>query len=422
MSETKQKSWTGPRNSILLTVFTNKNFWLALLIMITANVGNACVKQPVTLMGSDLGFTASALGFITSLFTIFAMLGRGPFGNAVDHSRHKTWVLAAQYVARGLVFIGFAFCMSQPMYIILKFAQGLTFGMGHIAMMLVIAETMDKRALGSAFGLIVLVPKLLSSVTNNITLQITTTFGAEYSCFAGAILSFVPAALCLLLTMPTREVNEPKSTTKFSIKTFVNYRAIPLILIMTFVSIPSLFVDNFMILYGKTDGMESMARDYITNYMWWMGIGSFLAGYAFDRFGFKRVGIALAIMGTIAQAILGFTTDSSTWFVSALLCGLACGGISVIMRSYAVKECNQAEVALTVATLGVMQDVASLVGTSAGGVLIDAVGFAATFQILTVFPAIALIMTICFLPKLVSIIRGPKDVKAVEEPAKQTHI
>ena len=419
MSETKQKSGTGPRKSILLTVFTNKNFWLALLIMITANVGNACVKQPVTLMGSDLGFTASALGFITSLFTVFAMLGRGPFGNAVDHSRHKTWILAAQYVARGAVFIGFAFCMSQPMYVILKFAQGLTFGMGHLAMMLVIAETMDKRALGSAFGLIVLVPKLLSSVTNSITLQITTTFGAEYSCLAGAVLSFVPAALCLLLTMPTREADEPKPTkTKFSIKTFVNYRAIPLVLIMTFVSIPSLFIDNFMILYGKTDGMETLARDYITNYMWWMGIGSFWAGYAFDRFGFKRVGIALAIMGTIAQAILGFTTDSSTWFVSALLCGLACGGIGVTMRGYAVKECNQAEVALTVATLGVMQDVASLVGTSAGGVLIDAVGFATTFQILTVFPAIALIMIICFLPKLVSIIRGPEGVKAAEESAK----
>ena len=123
-------------------------------------------------------------------------------------------------------------------------------------------------------------------------------------------------------------------------------------------------------------------------------------------------------MGTIAQAILGFTTDSSTWFVSALLCGLACGGIGVTMRGYAVKECNQAEVALTVATLGVMQDVASLVGTSAGGVLIDAVGFATTFQILTVFPAIALIMIICFLPKLVSIIRGPEGVKAAEESAK----
>ena len=37
---------------------------------------------------------------------------------------------------------------------------------------------------------------------------------------------------------------------------------------------------------------------------------------------------------------------------------------------------------------------------------------------LTVFPAIALIMIICFLPKLVSIIRGPEGVKAAEESAK----
>lgn len=398
------------QKSILATVLKSRNFWLALLIMTTANIGNACVKQPVTLLGDNLGLTATILGIIGSGYTIVAMLGRGPFGNAVDHAVHKTWVLAAQYLVRGAVFVGFALCSNIPMYIILKFFQGLTFGMGHIAMMVVLAETMDKKALGSAFGLITLLPKLLSSVTTNITLSITETFGVEYSCYAGAVLSVVPALLCLLLVMPQNDPSAMvmKDKKKFSLKTFVNYRAIPLVLIMTFISVPSLFVDNFMVLFGKTADMADLARGYISSYMWWMGIGAFVAGYLFDRFGFKWIAVVLGVMSLAAQIIIGFSLDSVMWSISAILCGIAGGGIAAITRSYAVKESPITIAALTVATLGVMQDFASLLGSTLGGLLVDGVGFIGTFRVISIFPAVALIMTLFFLPKLVSMLHTDK--------------
>lgn len=402
-------------DSILMTVLKNRNFWVALLIMITANVGNACVRQPVTLLGSDLGLTASAIGFIGSLYTVFAMLGRGPFGNAIDHAKRKTWVLAAQYIARGIVFIGFALCASVELYVALKFLQGLTFGMGHIAMLVVIAETMDKKAMGTAFGLITLIPKLLSAVTNSITLWITSTFGVEYSCYAGAILSFVPAALCLLLVMPNRSEAVAKEKKKFSLRTFAYWRAVPLILIMTFISVPSLFIDNFMVLFGKEADLGGQAAMYITTYMMWMGIGALVAGYVFDRFGFKANAIVLGVLALVAQLLLGFSTDNTVWLVSAVLCGIACGGIGVITRSYAVLKAPTAVTALVVATVGVMQDLASLLGQSVGGVLIDGIGFTGTFQIIAICPAIALVMVIFFLPKLVNLMQSKKGTNASED-------
>lgn len=398
-----------------MTVLKNRNFWVALLIMITANVGNACVRQPVTLLGSDLGLTASAIGFIGSLYTVFAMLGRGPFGNAIDHAKRKTWVLAAQYVARGIVFIGFALCASVELYVALKFLQGLTFGMGHIAMLVVIAETMDKKAMGTAFGLITLIPKLLSAVTNSITLWITSTFGVEYSCYAGAILSFVPAALCLLLVMPNRSEAVAKEKKKFSLRTFAYWRAVPLILIMTFISVPSLFIDNFMVLFGKEADLGGQAAMYITTYMMWMGIGALVAGYVFDRFGFKANAIVLGVLALVAQLMLGFSTDNTVWLVSAVLCGIACGGIGVITRSYAVLKAPTAVTALVVATVGVMQDLASLLGQSVGGVLIDGIGFTGTFQVIAICPALALTMVIFFLPKLVNLMESKKVTDASED-------
>ena len=395
---------------IIATVLTHKNFWLALAVSATAQIGNACVKQPVVLLGSDLGLSASALGFIASAYIVFAMLGSGPFGNAVDHTRHTTLILSGQYVFRGLIFLGFSLCNAVPLYVVLKFMQGLSFGMGHIAMMLVIAESIDKKALGSAFGLITLIPKLLSSATNGISLQITQTSGASYSCLAGAALSLVPAALCLFLTMPKKETASSPSAThgkRLGLSTFVNVRVIPFGLILVFASIPSLFIDNFLVLYGTTPETAALTKNYLSSYMWWMGIGSFAAGYAFDRFGFKKVAAILIVLATAAQLILGLSSNPTAWILSSFLCGISASGIACATRSYAVLNCPSESTALTVATLSIMQDFSTLLATSLGGIIIDAWSFALAFKVVAFAPLISLPLIIFLLPKLTKLMTEP---------------
>lgn len=402
-------------NSILLTVLRNRNFWLALFITVTASVGNVLVRQPVNLLSDEVGLGVSVFGFVSSIYVVFSILGSGPFSNAVEHARHKTWILGGQYAVRGLVFIGFGLCASAPLYIFLRFMQGLTFGMGHIAMMIVIAETMDKKALGSAFGLIVLFTKLLSSLTNSLTLWITTTFGIEYSCFAGAIFSFIPGVLCLFLVFPhTNEAAEttPKRRRVVRLSTFINIRSVPILLIMMLICIPSLFIDNFMILYGQSSNMVDQAGTYLTSYMWWMGVGSFVAGYAYDRFGFKGIAMGLAVVCCVAQLMLGFSVDMVVWMISSVLCGIAAGGISAVTRAFIVTKCPSSLVALTVASLGIMQDVSSLLGMSVGGVLADSLGYLVTFRIIAICPIVSFLLIAFCLPRFVAVLQGGKGAIA----------
>ena len=398
-------------NSIILTVLKNRNFWLALFITVTASVGNALVRQPVNLLSDEVGLGVSIFGLISSIYVVFSMLGSGPFSNAVEHARHKTWILGGQYAVRGLVFIGFGLCASAPLYIFLRFMQGLTFGMGHIAMMIVIAETMDKKALGSAFGLIVLFTKLLSSLTNSLTLWITTTFGIEYSCYAGAVFSFIPGILCLFLMFPHVEKVADEARKKrraFRLGMFINIRSVPILLIMTLITIPSLFIDNFMILYGQSEGLVDQASTYITTYMWWMGVGSFVAGYAYDRFGFKGIAVGLSLRCFAAQLMLGFSVEVVVWMVSAVLCGIAAGGISAITRAFVVSKCPSSVVALTVASFGIMQDLSNLFGASIGGLCADSLGYLVTFRLISLCPLVAFFMIVFCLPKFVAVLQGDK--------------
>ncbi len=386
--------------SPMVELLTSRLFWIAFLIQIVYTIGNVCVKQTVTLQANNLGLSASVIGIIASLYTVVAMLCRTPFGNAMDRMDKKK-VLMVTFAARALVFVGFGLCSGVTVFVILRFLHGALFGMGHIAMMIVLAVGGNRKNLGAALGLLTLLPKLISSYTTSIALTICDTVGTNAACYAGAVCNVICIVLCLALTFPKKEQPESKKAEKkaHGLSAYLNYYAIPLILITTFTSVPSLFVDNYMVLYGEAvPEMAEAARSYLTSYMWWMGIGAFIAGYAFDKVGFKVSTYPCVIMSIAAQMMLGFSSNPTVLAASAILCGLACGGVSVTVRTHAVNESPVSVAALTVATTGVFQDLSSLLGASMGGFLIDGLGYISTFRIITVFPVIALIMMFFYKP------------------------
>lgn len=358
--------------------------------------------------------SAAIIGVIASCYTIMAMVCRTPFGQAMDRFDKKK-VLMLTFIARAFVFVGFGLCVNVPMFVGLRFLHGALFGMGHIAMMIVLAAGGNRKSLGAALGLMTLLPKLASSYTTKIALMICESVGTSAACYAGAVCNVICVLLCLFLVFQDRPkpAKAKVAAAASGLKNYMNYRAVPLILLCTLVSVPSLFIDNFIVLYGMAvPEVAVVAKEYLSRYMWWMGIGAFVAGYAFDRLGFQICTYPCIIMGIVAQVMLGFSTNPGVLMVSAVLCGLAAGGIAVTVRTHAVNESPAAVVALTIATTGLFQDLSSLLSSSVGGFLIDGIGYTSTFKMIIIFPVIALIMMF-FYPKLIAILKGGQPVVEV---------
>lgn len=396
----------------MVELLTSRTFWIAFLIQVVYTIGNVFVKQTVTIQANNLGMSATIIGVIASCYTIMAMVCRTPFGQAMDRFDKKK-VLMFTFAARAIVFVGLGVANSVPVFVALRFLHGALFGMGHIAMMIVLAAGGNRKALGAALGLLTLLPKLISSYTTTFALFVCDTIGTNAACYAGAACNLVCVALCLFLVFQAEPAKgpAPKRDLASGLKNYMNWRAIPLILICTFVSVPSLFVDNFMVLYGAAvPAVETVARSYLTSYMWWMGIGAFAAGYAFDKFGFTVCAYPTIIMGIAAQAMLGFSTDSTILRISAILCGIACGSIAVLVRTHAVNESPVSVAALTIATTGLFQDLSSLLGSACGGVLIDVLDYSGTFKLITIFPVLALVMMF-FYPAIMKCLKGAEQVE-----------
>ena len=403
--------------SPMLELLTSRTFWIAFLIQVVYTIGNVFVKQTVTLQANSLGMSASVIGVIASCYTIMAMVCRTPFGQAMDRFDKKR-VLMITFVARAFVFVGLGVTTSVPVFVALRFFHGALFGMGHIAMMIVLAAGGNRKALGAALGLLTLLPKLISSYTTTFALFICDSIGTNAACYAGAVCSLLCVGLCLFLEFKPGPAKTPAPSKGLAsgLKNYMNWRAVPLILICTLVSVPSLFVDNFMVLYGAAvPAVETAARSYLTSYMWWMGVGAFAAGYAFDKFGFRVCAYPTIIMGIAAQAMLGFSTDIMILRISAILCGLACGSISVVVRTHAVNESPVSVAALTIATTGLFQDLSSLLGSGCGGFLIEALDYSGTFKLITIFPVIALVMMF-FYPAIMKCLKGQAPDTQPAEP------
>ncbi len=399
--------------SPILTTLATPAFWLAIIINIVANMAGSCLGQPVNLVANDLGMTATLIGFVASCYTIFALLIRTPFGTVLDTARKPAVVLFFSNVFTACVYLGFAVCNSVPFFIFLRLLHGFTFGMRNMAMSVVLAKGVDKKAFGTAMGLLTLIPKIFSSITTKITLWITGTAGIEYVAYAGAALAVLAGILCLFLKMDN---SGSQGAGKKGAKKHVFYfKALPVIVIFAILQIPSIASNNFIVLYGESANLSNAAATYASNQNLWMGIAGFICGYLVDKLdvkGAKWVSTVVLAIAAAAGLMVGFFQESNIWLISGILCGIGAGGAS-IFRTVTLRESSASVRALAVGSFAMAQDMVSIFSSTVVGLLADRIGYSMTFVFLGALPIIGIVLTLFGFEKFIGLLQD-KNEPAVE--------
>lgn len=407
MSENKVKS-------PLMSVLTNSAFWLALVINILSGMSRSMVKQPVTLLGSDLGLAASALGFITSAYTVCALLIRTPFGKAIDNSRKPAMILFCSNLFMAVVFAGFGICNSIPLFILLRLLHGFCFGMANMAMAVVLSKNVDKRALGSAFGLYTLLPKLTNAATNKVTLYLKEAAGVQYCAYVGAAIAVLCGLLCLMIKFNEGEQVNASKNRKSGLGGAIYTKALPICIIFALLQVPSLASNEFVVLFGKSVDMTSTAATYLANNGIFMGIGALAFGYMLDKLdirGGRYLTLAVIAIAAAASAMIGLSLNPSIWLISGCMCGIGAGGANLI-RSLSLRESSSSVAALAVGTFAAVQDLTSICCSTVIGLIVDMVGYQKAFLLLTIAPVVGFVLTILFFDRFIAIMSRSKEEAA----------
>jgi len=385
MSETKNKI----SDSVIGSVLVNRNFWLCVIINIINKMGRSCVNQPVKLLGNSLGMSAALIGLTGTLYYIISTLARTPFGAWLDRSKNKKLVLTVGFGVQALSFLFFIIVSNPTLYFIGRILQGLGFGLSYIAMTMVVAGTTKDKSMGVAMGLLSMLPFILSSATNYITLVVRGLFGEKYSFLGGTALIVLCIILTQFLDMSEIDDSKRKKQGKFGL---VSKSALPISILMVLIIIPTMMLDTFIGLHGETSGLTFYAA-FLSLYMLINGFSNGIVGYLRDKMG-SRVIIPLAACAAAGTLILGFSEAELPWMISAVLLGIAGGGALTVCRAESALSASKEEVGLAIGTNAMVMDAVSIVISPVGGVIADSMGYMNMWKIAALLPIIGTLLTV----------------------------
>lgn len=385
MSEVKNKI----SDSVVGSVLVNRNFWLCVIINIINKMGRSCVNQPIKLLGNTLGMSAALIGLTGTLYYIISTLARTPFGTWLDSAKNKKLVLTVGFGVQALSFLFFIIVQNPAMYFAGKLLQGLGFGLSYIAMTMVVAGTTKNKSMGVAMGLLSMLPFILSSATNYITLVVRKLFGENYSFLGGAALILLCIILTQFLDLGDLEAIERKKQSKFGL---VSMSALPISILMVLIIIPTMMLDTFIGIQGENAGLSFYAA-FLSLYMLINGFSNGIVGYLRDRVG-SRIIIPVALCAAAGTLILGFSQAELPWMVSATLLGIAGGGALTVCRAESALSTSKEEVGLAVATNAMVMDAVSIVINPVGGLIADNFGYMNMWKITALLPVIGTILAV----------------------------
>ena len=285
---------------------------------------------------SELHAGKRDVGIVLASYTIASVLIR-PFGGfALDKFGRRTIYLLA-LLLYALFFCGYLVATTIAMLIVLRFIQGLTWGVTTIAGSTVAVDTIPDNKRGEGIGYFALSTTLGMSFGPVVGLFICHHFGYTAMFISGIATSVISLVCASFVKIPPMM---PRLKVHFSWKNLFEKKAIipsvNLLIIMT--TYGGLL--SFIALYGREIGIQNTSLFFL---VFSLGIATsrLAAGKSFDRNGpVKILTICLSLM-IIGFPLLVIFDNAVGFYISAMVIGF---GIGVVFPVFQTMVNNLADV------------------------------------------------------------------------------
>ncbi len=306
----------------------NRNFILLLLSNFLMYVTYYAVLSalPIYLVG-DLHATKSQVGVVVAAYTIASVLIRPFSGFTLDRfSRRIVFLLAL--VVYSLLFAGYLVAITVATIILLRFAQGLTWGFTTIAGSTIAVDLIPVSKRGEGIGYFGLSTTIGMSVGPAIGLFVSHQFGFVAMFASGIFISIASLACAYAIRLPRRllvgkriDFSWGNLFDKNSIYPSVNV----LIIMSTYGGLLS-----FIALYGREIGVQNTSIFFLI-FSIGIGITRLITGKEFDRNGPRKILTLCLILLIVGFPLLATVKNAAGFYLSAIIIGF---GIGVVFPTF----------------------------------------------------------------------------------------
>lgn len=336
---------------------------------------------------SELHSTKSQVGLVVGVYTIASVLIRPFSGYTLDRfSRHMVFLTALVFYS--FLFSGYLIAVTIASLIMLRFAQGLTWGFSTVSGATIAVDIIPELKRGEGIGYFAMSTTLGMSIGPVVGLFICHQWGYTTMFVSGLFISIASLAFAFAVQLPQKLLIGKRI--QFNWYTLFDKNSILPSLNLFIFMIPYGGLLSFIALYGRELGVNNSSLFFLI-FAIGIAISRFTAGKAFDKNGPKRIITLCLILLIIGFPFLAYVQNEVEFYISAIIIGFGNGVIFPTFQSMVNNLADSEHRGAANSTLYTAVDLGMGLGMIFAGLIAQHISISAIFLISTLVCAVGLI-------------------------------
>jgi len=361
----KERLWT--KDFIVVSV-TNFLIYLVFFLLMVIMASYAVDKYRAS---TGIG------GLVSGIFIIGILIGRLGTGRIIEDVGSRKVLITGTllYIITSALYFA---AINLPLLILMRFLHGFAFGVANTATGTIAAQIIPRGRHGEGIGYYTMSQILATALGPYLGIVLSQRVDFTMIFLIASIVAAISFTISFVVSRPTHKTTkqvQAKSVKRFHISEFLEFRAIPISIIVMIVGFGYSVVLSFLSLYSRQLNLEKAASFFFLVYAMVVIVSRPFSGRFLDTKGANFVVYPCLVFFAIGMLVLSQANHGITLLVSGAIIGLGYGNFLSCGQAISVKSTSPNRFGLATATYYMFLDVGFGVGPYLFGSLVPITGY-----------------------------------------------
>lgn len=361
------------------TKLFNRNFIFICMIGFLSSFGTSIAETLVSKYAEYLGALPSAIGLVSSVCSITALLIL-PISAPVLDAFRKNQIFILSTTILMIAYIGFAFSSDVNMLIVFRLLNGIGKGVSFTVCLAMAADSLPESKMSSGIVYFTLAQAISIAFAPSAGLAMLSLFDYQITFLLSAGIVCLSIGFTAFVKLPYH--SDGKMVIRMD--TMISKAAIPPALFMFFLTTAYSTINSFIVVYAGTLQVESIGL-YFTVYSLVLLISRPLIGKLSNYFSQVQIILPTLICFAISMLLVAYASTLSLFLIAAVISAFGYGVCQPLIQSMCMERAGVNKRGVGSSTSFIGTNFGYLIGPLLGGFIANNYGYSFMYK-LTIIP------------------------------------
>jgi MFS family permease len=328
--------------------------------------------------------STSIAGLVSGIFIIGILVGRLGTGRIIEDMGSRKVLIAGTmfFIITSALYLA---AINVPLLIIIRFLHGFAYGVASTATGTIVAKIIPDARRGEGIGYYSMSQILATALGPFLGIILSRHVDFKVIFIVTSIVASISFAISFVVSEPTRKApmqDQTRAVKSFQISNFLEFKAIPISIIVLIVGFGYSVVLTFISLYSKQLHLEEAASFFFIVYAIAVIVSRPFSGRLLDVKGANYVVYPCLLIFAIGMLLLSQANYGITLLLAGAIIGLGYGNFLSCGQAISIKGAPPHRLGLATATYYIFLDVGFGVGPYLFGSLVPSMGYRGLYSMM----------------------------------------